>query len=486
MIWLGDDMAEDNAGDHRRFRVEDGVVYTVCLSPWTERHLSERMRSYHRLENGTYGLLKNHSRSKPYTFFRQLEVLCPATSSPEIAGVDAPCPICDVMKYILSERWGDRDYVWFHLEPRLKVTLEIGLLAIDGKQCTRRNTSFIEMPVNHLPWFDLSRVADLEFRLYRGEDCRLVLEPTGRNLSACRLRHIFGKTLVVKSHSDDFVQRVVDAMKASDFAYPWPGRVWRLREMFPTAVLVPDWWGTKHPMRRGFKEFAATWMRQWDVYEEVLDASNINFLCGPPSDNLCSIDFDVASEISRFIRYRPWAQNAPKVWGKRGVAVLFKLKGPYPPRVFHLKRDDGKGTDIGELRLGNCLQTLNGLHESGCEYRLEKGTLPEVEWEDVRPLAGWQDYAKEDGPSRPLTGLQRRRCQLDIARLNWVRDQGKFLDAQCPACAQKGKDTGHDNLRVWKLTGGFKCIAGCSRQDILDLVGNQDTDDSEEGDDDEC
>jgi hypothetical protein len=465
----------------KTFRVDELSTYTVCLSPFTKHHLEQRLRYYHRLDNGASGLLENGRRDKPVTYFKKLQVLCLRCSSEEITGPDAPCPACELRERLCKNGLSVNDeHVFDGLEPFVTVTLEIGIITIDGVEQGSRATHTLELPVKAFPRVGVDEAANLEYRLFRDRDHRMVLEPTGRRVNAQKPYHRFGKIVIFKPHTDKFVRDLCDTMWASKFAGPEPWRTDWLSDLFPEATLVPCWWGTKHPMRSGYHEFATRWMKQRRLYVPVLDNSNINFLCGPKSGNLVSFDCDQMSQWRRWSDKNQWSLKAPKVWGKRGAAVIFRMKGKYPLKVFKLKLAEN-GEDIGELRLGNCLQTLSGLHTSGIPYRLEPGRVREIEFEEFRLLSRWKPLQSEE----PKTAIVRRdRCQLDIARLNFVTDKGCYYDAQCPSCARHKKDTAHDNLRIWKAGWGFKCIAGCEREDILALVGREKEDgiSEEEGD----
>lgn len=459
------------------------MTYTVQLSPWTATHLKERVRYYHYLQTGDYGgrRLENGGKTVGCTWFGPLKVLCPEQSAEEIAG-KAPCPVCALRRYIYAERWNtDTEYAYFNLEPRATVTLEFGLLAVDGKKSHQRVTQFLEVPANALRRFPMEQWIVQEIELFRDPqthqpELRPTVVPLGKT------RHSFGKTLIIRPHTDSFVRKLVTTMEQSNFVRPEEGRADRMRELFPGAVFVPDWFGTKRPMRRGWQEYSPRWMRQWADYSAILDQSNIQLRCGPPSKGICSFDMDDMSQYNRFIRVNSWAAKARKLWGARGCAIFFRLKGEYPARVFPIMLED-TNEPVGELRCGNCLQTVSGLHPSGVEYRLENGEIPEIAFEQFVPLCGWKPLEPEK-PKVRLSG-GKHRCRLDLESLQYVKDSGQVIDCQCPSCIEKGHDRSGEHLRIWKSTWAFHCIVGCSYEDILAVAGKDNDDDETEDSGDE-
>jgi hypothetical protein len=68
---------------------------------------------------------------------------------------------------------------------------------------------------------------------------------------------------------------------------------------------------------------------------------------------------------------------------------------------------------------------------------------------------------------------------LDIFKLEKLKEAGSKLIAQCPACAEEGKDRKGEHLIVWP-GGRFGCVAYPEddghehRQRIFELVGTGD------------
>jgi hypothetical protein len=261
------------------------------------------------------------------------------------------------------------------------------------------------------------------------------------------------------------------------------------------TTLVPLVWGLKLPAARGWMEKAQYWMEEWEDYSEVLNRSTIAMICGPQSDNLVSLDLDkdAARWAERFCAYNPWMRGIMTVYGNRGRAPIFRLKGQYKDRVFKLKityddKSDEYGHNvvdhIGELRCGKCLQTISGLHPKGTIYRIENpGVIPTVTFDSIKfpdELDELKSDEDEFGPRRYRL-RDKSACRLDLEKLRFLRDHesGDSFVCQCPSCAAKGKDTDHDNLRIWKASWGFHCAAGCDREEVIEQCGREDFNDDE-------
>lgn len=480
-------------------RVNKGESVELLFSPWTPLPLAGRRLAYHswlgawaklhaddvleRLE----GFSKNigqprysQQRKTLTTFCRPYRLLCPLQSGRDVAD-HAPCPICELRDRLAGVVGDWREYVCRLLEPSFAYRLEVLPLA---HKSPGQPWLSLDSPIRflflreHEAGVAFRKCADTDFAgktwIVKKDEYDLELTPTER-VSNCH--PMWGRTLSLLIPQEDDLTDFASMAMASEGKRPEDlshERAEQVRDWLgPDAVLVPLVWGLKHPTVSRYYARARQWMQQWEEYSKVIESSTIAFVCGPDSGNLCSLDLDLLSELSAVVRFNPWMRNVMTIYGKRGCAILFRLRGAYNAKPYNLSitHEDGKRDHVGELRLGSCLQTVDGLHPSGIFYRVENaGIIPTVNIGEFTPPLHWDDLKpKEEKPHyRPR---DQSACLLDFSKLKFMQNKGGWYDCQCPACAEMGKDTNHDNLRIWKRTWGFKCIAGCDREEILECVG---------------
>jgi hypothetical protein len=466
---------------HHAMRVDSHETYEVLFSPWTPLHFATRGLAHHSWV-GQWGVLENGERLKPpTTLFRPYRVVCPFLSSPQIAG-EAPCPVCELLAGILEGfNWrrglvGDwRKTLLDLLGVSYSYKLEVQLLSLSGKEVHEPIRFLtVQAPDAKEAFWDCYD-EDFNGRIWTLTWTDHGLEIT-KSTSISKWKPHWGRVMPFHLTLDEPLQDLAKMAKASQGRLPHHmsrDRADQVKEWLGgRAVFVPLVWGLKRPAVSGFYKFAPRWMNQWDSYAQILNEGGIAFICGPASGNLCSLDLDLMSELEPVLRLNKWARGAMKVFGERGVGILFRLKGDYNARVHTLSMRDG--VHVGELRLGNCLQTVSNLHPSGVFYRAEdEGCIPEIGIGDFVPPLHWDDLKPKE-EKRCVRSRDGSACLLDLTKIKYMVDRGPVYDCQCPSCWSQKKDTAHDNLRIWKGSWGFKCIAGCSREDVLACVGKPD------------
>ncbi len=457
-------------------RIDKFESWDLLLSPWTGNHLSERRIAHHNWI-GCWLNVQNGERIKPaFTTFRPYRVLCPQLSDVEIAG-KAPCAVCEVLAKLrptwkrgmpITVDW--RNTLTSILGPTFSAKLEVLPIARDGRPF---DSGIRFLTVN---WREaLAAFRGVDPSVFAGQIWSVTRDEHGLHFKqtgkTSDRKPVWGKTFSVHVTQDEHIRIFANMALASQGQMPRPGRADEIQLLLPEAVLVPLVWGLKRPPVKRYFDLGPKWMKQWGEYERVLDHHSIAFAGGPVSDHLCSLDLDLAGELERVLKLNTWARRAMRIHGRRGTATLFRVRGAYNAKVHRITANN-RHDNVGELRLGKCLQTVSGLHPSGISYRIENpGMVPIITIEDFAPPWHWDEIKPEREPEKRRIYQDQSACALDLGRIKFMRDSGAHLDAQCPCCAQRRKDTAHDNLRIWKRTWGFCCIAGCSRDDILSVAG---------------
>ena len=375
-------------------RIGRGEEVELLLSPWTPQHLKERKLVFHNWVGGGHsndwvtirtdmdaavarrdGARLNKKGEARGTTFKPKRVLCTALSGPRICG-HCPCPICALLDKYHVVIGGWKQWATDQLYPHGSYNLEVQPLRSreeggQWKSRSLRSIRFLSVSEKEARMALGRRTAedfgDFVWKAWRDDKNRVTLKPTGR-ISDRGYDPIWGAYMPVRIEADEKVQAMAAMIdgsskiivednpvgvisvtgtavenNANSGIIPedlGPNRADAVMEALgQDTTLVPLVWGLKLPAARGWMEKAQYWMEEWEDYSEVLNRSTIAMICGPQSDNLVSLDLDkdAARWAERFCAYNPWMRGIMTVYGNRGRAPIFRLKGQYKDRVFKLK-----------------------------------------------------------------------------------------------------------------------------------------------------
>jgi putative DNA primase/helicase len=151
-----------------------------------------------------------------------------------------------------------------------------------------------------------------------------------------------------------------------------------LYALFGNAVFLPLKFGTKKLQlpRWGNITFADS---QSSDYQNKLRArlaagGNIACRCGPPSDNLISIDIDDDARLSDFLGLNSWSSNTLITKGKKGANVWFRsASANYPNGQAYYRLLTNSGQAYGEFRCGGAggaYTVIFGRHPDAIDYQI--------------------------------------------------------------------------------------------------------------------
>ena len=165
------------------------------------------------------------------------------------------------------------------------------------------------------------------------------------------------------------------------------------------------------------------------------------------------------------LRANPWLRDTLAVRGRRAAKSFFHWDGEPERATMVIQRlelnGDIKPVQVGEWLAEGRKATIHGLNPDGAVlYRVINWVRP-VRAERFTMPRGYV-FAPTHNRIRldydPDACRSKHGISLDLGRLRNVRKVAKGTQAECPVCAEEGRDTAADNLLIYE-DGRYGCAA---------------------------